>query len=76
MKVELHALMAGDLSLEIIAETDLEYRLLKRAWELNGYERGNGKTITPDGLSTGYYIPLCKLIGPAEQTRGNDDDLL
>lgn len=62
MKVELHSLMDGELSLEVISETDLEYRLLKTAWEINGYPRGNGKTITPDGMSTGFYIPLCKLV--------------
>ena len=67
MKVELYTLMTGDLKLEVIAETDLEYRVLQKAWELNGYERGKGKTVTPDGMAAGFFIPLCRLSAPAKR---------
>lgn len=67
MKVELYTLRAGDLKLEVIAETDIEYRLLQKAWELNGYERGKGKTVTPDGMAAGFFIPLCRLSAPAKK---------
>ena len=73
MKVELHSLMAGDLGLEVIAETDIEYRLLSKAWELNGYERGNGKTIAPNGGSTGFFIPLCRLLAPKKNLKYGAD---
>jgi len=62
MKVELKRTMRGDLKLEIIAETDVEYHLLDSAWELQGYERGNGKTVTPNKMQCGFYIPLCTLV--------------
>ncbi len=61
MKVELVALVTGELQLEVISETAVEYQILKRAWELNGYKRGNGRSATPDRASTGFYIPLCTL---------------
>ena len=67
MKIELVCLCNGGLQLEVISETDLEFWLLKKAWELNKYERGNGRTVTPDGMSTGFYIPLCRLTKPGKK---------
>jgi hypothetical protein len=61
MKVETIMTIGGELSLEVIAESPLEYRILSKAWEMHGYRRGNGQTITPGGESTGFYVPLCTL---------------
>lgn len=58
MKAELRSTLAGEFSIECIAETDFEYRILERAWALRGYERANGKTKAPGGGSTGFYIPM------------------
>lgn len=62
MKIELCIFKRGDLQLEIISETELEYRLLEKAWEIQGYKRGDGKSIAPTGGSSGFYIPLCTLM--------------
>ena len=66
MKVELVALVTGELQLEVITETAVEYQILSRAWELNGYKRGNGRSATPSGARTGFYIPLCALVATSD----------
>ncbi len=58
MKAELSTTLAGEFSLEIIAETDFEFKALERAWALRGYKRANGQSIAPKGGSSGFYIPL------------------
>lgn len=58
MKTELHTTMAGETSIEVIAETDVEFALFERAWKLRGYPRGNGKSTAPGGGGVGFFIPL------------------
>jgi hypothetical protein len=66
MKVDLVALMNGTLQLELITETDVEYRLLERVWEdkkdtEKSFVRGYGNTVAPNGGATGFYVDLCRL---------------
>lgn len=58
MKVELSTTLAGEFSLECIAETDFEFRVLERAWALRSYRRANGKSTAPGGGGVGFYVPL------------------
>lgn len=58
MKVEFVNYEHGGISIELVAETAAEYALLKQAWKTNKMERGNGKTVTPDGASTGFFIEV------------------
>ncbi len=69
MKAEIHTLMRGDMSIEIIAETDAEYRLLSHFWRAREYPVGNGKSIGPNGGGMGFYVPLGCLVDewPADQ---------
>lgn len=57
MKVETSITLAGDVSLEVIGESDFEIAILRRAWELNSYKSGNGRTKDDKG-SYGFYVPL------------------
>lgn len=61
MKVKTTATLAGEFSLEVIAENEFEFAILERAWKLNGYERANGNTIAPGGGKTGFYVPLFQM---------------
>ncbi len=63
MKTELRINLNGDVKLEVIAETDAEFRLLNHAWTLNEFERGNGQSTAPGGGGVGFYIPLCRMVG-------------
>lgn len=65
MKAELSMTLAGEMAIEIIAETEAEYRLFNTAWELNGYRRASGQSVAPNGYKTGFYIDLCDLKKPA-----------
>jgi hypothetical protein len=61
MKIEFSPLMRGDLQFEIIGETDFEYYMLDLLWRaqmehFSCFKRGNGKTVTPDNMGTGFYI--------------------
>jgi hypothetical protein len=58
MKCIPHMTLAGDFSLEVVAENDFEFHLLSHAWKIQGYERANGSTTTPEGMKTGFYVPL------------------
>lgn len=61
MRVELVSYLAGGLSLELIAESELEVTLLKHAWrEMDRGEKprtGNGQSMTGIG-SIGFYLPI------------------
>lgn len=61
MKVELISYCSGALSIELVAESDVEERLLTNAWKVmesgDGPYRGNGRTITDRG-STGFFLPV------------------
>ncbi len=63
MKAELSVTLAGNVSLEIIAETKFERAILSMAWQERGYERGNGQSRFDDG-ATGFYVPLFKVNKP------------
>jgi len=58
MKTIVHKYVNGDLKIELVSETGLEYAILDKAWSLNGYLRGNGSSLTPEGAKTGFYLPL------------------
>lgn len=62
MKAETSVTIGGEVCLEVIGETDFEVEMLRRAWKLNGYRSGNGKTKAPNGGSTGFYVPLFSTI--------------
>lgn len=70
MKVETSITLAGDVRLEVIAESDFEIAILRRAWELNKYKFGNGRTKDAKG-SYGFYVPL---FTAAETARPNSTD--
>lgn len=61
MKVELVSYLAGGLALEVIAESELEAKLLKHSWrtmqEGSPPRVGNGQTMTGFG-SVGFYLPI------------------
>lgn len=59
MKIELITLCSGNIDLEIIAETEAEFALLKGCWKRKGYKYGNGQSISSKG-GAGFYIPLVK----------------
>lgn len=65
MKVDLVALERGDLQLELITESDLEYSLLEAMWRAKrhdeNFSRGYGRSIAPAGGASGFYITLCCL---------------
>ena len=66
MKCEPHMCIDGSFSIEVIAETDLEFSILSQAWKLNGYERANGRTRAPqNGGGVGFYVPLGKIVARA-----------
>lgn len=51
--------LAGEISVELISETDFEFKILERAWALRGYRRANGKSSAPNsGGMSGFYVPL------------------
>lgn len=60
MKVELISLLCGEMSIELIAETPIEYAVLTNTWRImekgDKPYRGNGQTYTDKG-STGFYLP-------------------
>jgi hypothetical protein len=64
VKIGLVVLVTGDLQLEVISETDLEFWLLERAWKVNGYKRSEGgMSMEPGGTrSMGFYVPLGTLV--------------
>lgn len=68
MKCEIVTYVGGEIKIEIITETDAEYQLLKAFWKARGYDRGKGRTVTPDGMSTGFFIPLAKIERHADGT--------
>ena len=58
MKTIVHGLFNGDLRIELVSETELEYAILDKAWSLNGYLKGMGDSLSPKGAKTGFYLPL------------------
>lgn len=58
MTAEICTTLAGEISIECIAETDFEFKILERAWALNGYRRANGKSKAPEGGTSGFYVEL------------------
>lgn len=56
MKIGIVNYAYGGVALELIAETDVEYMLLKQIWEHGEMTRGNGETIAPDGHCTGFFL--------------------
>jgi hypothetical protein len=56
MKIKTVNYTYGGMSLELIAETDIEYMVLKQIFTHGGMTMGNGNTKTPDGMATGFYL--------------------
>ena len=56
MKIGIVNYTLGGMALEIIGETDVEYMLLRQIWGHGKMSRGDGETITPDKMSTGFYL--------------------
>lgn len=58
MKTEFCHTLAGNVSLELISETDEEYRLLAAIFRLNDWPVLSGKSNDPRDGASGFYIPL------------------
>jgi hypothetical protein len=66
MKAEISVTLAGQVSLEVIAETEFERGILEMAWRQRGYVQGNGKTTVGHMRgSTGFYVPLFETKPPS-----------
>ena len=64
MKAEFSYTLAGEVSLELISETDEEYRLLVAIFGMNQWPLRNGRSLVPSGGKVGFYIPIFKIQAP------------
>lgn len=60
MKIKTVNYVHGGVALEIVGESDIDFMILKQVWQHGEMTRGNGSTVTPDGMRTGFYLHLEK----------------
>lgn len=73
MKIKTVNYTHGGMALELISETDVEFAVLEQIFSHGEMSRGNGRTTTPDGLGTGFYLKMEKtMTPPTKSTKGNE----
>lgn len=56
MKIRSVNYAAGGTGIELVAETEIEYMVLRQIFEHGEMSRGDGNTKAPNGGSTGFYL--------------------